>query len=126
MQLTRFDNESVTSKNLLKTSVQRGIKASILEQYPTLEPYIDDVMPKKQQAHLYKWYVLFSDIINARQQKLIVCSTGYITFLVINNEPLFYNENDGPWFPTLRLLHKCEFKALFVVGNYINMIVFAM
>jgi PUA domain protein len=86
----KFDNESATSKNLLKTSVQRGIRSSILEQYPALEPYIDDVMPKKQQGHLYK-------------------CTGYITFLVINNEPLFYNENDGPWFPTLRLLHKYPF-----------------
>ena len=59
LQSTRFDNESVTSKNLLKTSVQRGIRASILEQYPALEPYMNDVMPKKQQAHLYKWCVLF-------------------------------------------------------------------
>lgn len=55
---TRFDNESVTSKNLLKTSVQRGIRNSVLEQYPTLEPYIEDIIPKKQQGHLYKWCVL--------------------------------------------------------------------
>jgi PUA domain protein len=23
--------------------------------------------------------------------------------------PIFFNERDGPWYPTLRLVHKCEF-----------------
>ena len=27
--------------------------------------------------------------------------------VVINNQPLFFNHRNGPWFPTLRLLHLC-------------------
>lgn len=26
--------------------------------------------------------------------------------LVLNNIPVFFAERDGPWFPTLRLLHQ--------------------
>ena len=26
--------------------------------------------------------------------------------LVLNNRPLFFSHRDGPWFPTLRLLHQ--------------------
>jgi PUA domain protein len=28
--------------------------------------------------------------------------------IVVNTEIVFFNERDGPYFPTLRLLHKCN------------------
>jgi hypothetical protein len=38
--------------------VQRTIRAKILEQYPLLEPYMEEILPKKEQLDLVKLYVL--------------------------------------------------------------------
>jgi PUA domain protein len=42
------------SKSKVKSSAQRAIRAKVLEQYPLLEPYIDDILPKKEQLDLVK------------------------------------------------------------------------
>ena len=34
------------------------------------------------------------------------CSGGHVQIAVINNVPMFFQERDGPWFPTLRILHQ--------------------
>jgi predicted RNA-binding protein (TIGR00451 family) len=34
------------------------------------------------------------------------CSQGHIQIVVIGGEPLFFTTRDGPWCPTLRLVHK--------------------
>jgi hypothetical protein len=34
-------------------------------------------------------------------------SPGHISMVVMDNEPLFFGNRDGLYFPTLRLLHKC-------------------
>lgn len=41
----------------LKSSVQKGIRARLLELYPHLENYIDQVLPKKDTFRIVKWYV---------------------------------------------------------------------
>ena len=33
-------------------------------------------------------------------------SPDHVQVVVINNTPLFFAQRDGPWFPTLRLLHQ--------------------
>jgi len=30
----------------------------------------------------------------------------HVQLVILNNEPLFFAARDGPWFPTLRILHK--------------------
>eukprot|EP01117_Protostelium_nocturnum_P006659 TRINITY_DN2398_c0_g1_i1.p1 TRINITY_DN2398_c0_g1~~TRINITY_DN2398_c0_g1_i1.p1 ORF type:complete len:189 (-),score=63.70 TRINITY_DN2398_c0_g1_i1:53-619(-) len=86
--LFRFTKEEdVASQSLVKSSVSRGIRSTILENNPGIEDIIDDILPKKQQMHIAK------------------CS-NHITFITVDNEPLFFNERDGPYAPTLRLLHK--------------------
>ncbi|CAG8694804.1 5868_t:CDS:2 [Dentiscutata erythropus] len=79
--------EDVATQSLVKTSVQRGIRAKILEQYKKLEPVIDEVLPKKASLVLVKCH-------------------EHINLLTINNEILFFQHFDGPYYPTLRLLHK--------------------
>jgi PUA domain protein len=37
---------------------------------------------------------------------LVPRSQGHVQILVVNNVPLFFQERDGPWFPTLRVLHQ--------------------
>lgn len=41
----------------LKSSVQKGIRARLLELYPHLDNYIDQVLPKKDTFRIVKWYV---------------------------------------------------------------------
>jgi hypothetical protein len=45
------------AKSKVKSSVQRTIRSKVLEQYPLLEPYIEDILPKKEQLDLVKLYV---------------------------------------------------------------------
>jgi hypothetical protein len=42
------------AKSKVKSSVQRGIRAKVLETYPLLEPHIEEIMPKKSQLDLLK------------------------------------------------------------------------
>merc|ERR1711991_29050 len=58
-----------------------------LEQYPILEDEIDELIPKKQPLFITK------------------CQNR-ISMVVIDSVPLFFQERDGPFYPTLRLLHK--------------------
>ena len=52
----RFEEkESVSSVNNVKSSVQRGIRASVLEQYPFIEDYMDQILPKKAELRAVKW-----------------------------------------------------------------------
>lgn len=46
------------AKSKVKSSAQRAIRAKAIETYPRLEPYMDEIMPKKEQIDLVKVYVL--------------------------------------------------------------------
>lgn len=83
----KFSTEEVAGQNQVKASVQRKIRQSIAEVYPLLEPILDDLLPKK------------SPLIVAKCQ-------NHINLVVVNNVPLFFNIRDGPYMPTLRLLHQ--------------------
>ena len=56
---SRFNHsEDVSGYNQAKSSVVRGIRAKIIECYPTLEPYINDILPKKEPVNIMKWFVV--------------------------------------------------------------------
>lgn len=38
-------------------------------------------------------------------------SQDHIQLVIVNKEILFYNYHDGPFYPTLRVLHKCKIKV---------------
>lgn len=53
---SRFTNEeNISGKSQVKSSVQRGIKQSILDQYPGLEEEIEELLPKKEPLFVAKW-----------------------------------------------------------------------
>ncbi|CAG8532843.1 5772_t:CDS:2 [Funneliformis mosseae] len=79
--------EDIATQSLVKTSVQRNIRAKILGQYNKLESVIEEVLPKKSSLALVKCH-------------------EHINLLTVNNEILFFQHFDGPYYPTLRLLHK--------------------
>jgi PUA domain protein len=66
--------------------VQRKIRQSIADEYPDLEPLLEDMLPKKAP--------------------LIVAKCQNHSNLVVVNVPLFFNVCDGPYMPTLWLLHQ--------------------
>ena len=53
----KFTNEDISGQTQVKSSVQRGIKAKISEQYPLLEgEVLDTILPKKASMYAVKWY----------------------------------------------------------------------
>ncbi|GER45999.1 malignant T-cell-amplified sequence 1 [Striga asiatica] len=84
----KFSSEEVSAQNQVKASVQRKIRQSIAEEYPGLEPVLDDLLPKK------------SPLVVAK-------CPNHLNLVLVNNVPLFFNVRDGPYMPTLRLLHQC-------------------
>lgn len=72
----------------MKSSQQRNVRQTLVEQMPTLEEYIVGVLPKKEKG-------------------LMVRCAGHITLIASQKgEPLFFQNRDGPFVPTLRTLHK--------------------
>ncbi|CEG65261.1 Putative PUA domain-containing protein [Rhizopus microsporus] len=80
-------SENIAGQSQLKSSVQRNIRSKLAEDYPALEPILDDIMPKKTPIVQIKGH-------------------DHISFLSVNGEILFFQHFDGPFFPTLALLHK--------------------
>ncbi|KAK6626329.1 Malignant T-cell-amplified sequence 1 [Polyplax serrata] len=88
----KFDEkENVSGVQQLKSSVQKGIKAKLLEQFPELESYIDAVLPKKDAFRIVKCHDHVEILINS------------------SGELLFFRQRDDMWMPTLKLLHKYPF-----------------
>ena len=117
--------ENIKTQSKVKSSEQRGIRAAILDQchrvskgaepppnfpslpapsrqpaaapdcrsltrrYPALEPHIEDLLPKKGDT--------------------IVCKCKDYIQLILDPEGefMFFQCRNGPFIPTLRLLHKC-------------------
>ena len=86
----KFDEkESVSGITQLKSSVQKGIRRTILDTYPTLEQeHLDEFMPKKDTYRVVKCHEHLEILVNA---------AGTL---------LFFKHRDGTWIPTLRLLQQ--------------------
>ncbi|THG18179.1 hypothetical protein TEA_024877 [Camellia sinensis var. sinensis] len=86
---------NVSAQNQVKASVQRKIRQSIAEEYPGLEPVLDELLPKKSPLIVAKWSSLIYGLFQ-----------NHLNLVLVNNVPLFFNIRDGPYMPTLRLLHQ--------------------
>lgn len=78
--------ESISSTSQVKNSVQRSIIGQIVEQYPLLTDAIEHILPKKSL--------------------LVAKCPENVQLVIVNDEIIFYNQKDGPWYPSLRLVHK--------------------
>uniref|UniRef100_A0A8C5XIR2 Malignant T-cell-amplified sequence n=1 Tax=Microcebus murinus TaxID=30608 RepID=A0A8C5XIR2_MICMU len=80
----KFDEkENVSNCIQLKTSVIKGIKNQLIEQFPGIEPWLHQIMPKKDPV------------------KIVRCHE-HIEILTVNGELLFFRQREG-------LLHKYPF-----------------
>lgn len=84
-------DENVSGQSAMKSSQQRAARSKIVEQMPSIEPYVDDLFPKKEKTSTVK------------------CS-GHISILAsAGGTPLFFQVRNGPFIPTLRMVHKYPF-----------------
>jgi PUA domain protein len=74
----------------LKSSAQKSIKAKIVEQFPLIEGYMDEILTKKDSARIIKCHEHIEIVING------------------SGEHLFFKQRDGPYIPSLKLVHKCK------------------
>ena len=87
----KFDPEiDISNQIQLKQSIQKAIRTNIRDQYPSLAPYLDDIIPKKEPVSLIK-------------------AKDHLEVVACKKESLFFRKRDGPYLPTLRLLHKYPF-----------------
>ncbi|KAI1234809.1 Malignant T-cell-amplified sequence 1, partial [Lamprotornis superbus] len=84
------EKENVSNCIQLKTSVIKGIKNQLIDQFPVIEPWLNQIMPKKDPV------------------KIVRCHE-HIEILTVNGELLFFRQREGIFYPTLRLLHKYPF-----------------
>ncbi|KAF2762038.1 translation machinery-associated protein 20 [Pseudovirgaria hyperparasitica] len=78
---------SAGSKSKVKSSAQRAIRQKVLDTYPALEPYIDDILPKKEQLDLVKL-------------------PDRCSLYTLGPRPLFFQHMDDALLPHLTLVHK--------------------
>lgn len=129
--------ENVSSSSQAKNSVTRTIRAKLIEQMPNIEIILDTIMPKKSQVYILKWspftpnphtnlhttinsytslHTTTVQLHNSTLQThsltfsmFALNSSDNITMVAAENRVLFFQVRDGPFFPTLRLLHQCQF-----------------
>ncbi|KAF7637523.1 PUA domain-containing protein [Meloidogyne graminicola] len=89
----KFDSgEDIIGSQQLKGSVQKSIRAKLIEQFPLIEEYIEQILPKKENF------------------KLLKCKDHLELIADVNGEIQFVKHRDLPqYFPVLRLLHKYPF-----------------
>lgn len=83
--------EMMTNVNNCKSSVQKGIRNQVLEQFPHIEEYIDQIIPKKEAL------------------KIVKCQEHIEILASQSGELLFFRQRDGSLYPTLKLLHRYPF-----------------
>ncbi|KAJ2651675.1 translation machinery-associated protein 20 [Coemansia sp. RSA 1250] len=79
--------ESISGKTQVKASTVRSLRTKLVEQFPQLEPHVDEILPKK------------SPLVQ------IKCK-DHIMLYSLNNQILFFQHFDDPITPTLHLLHQ--------------------
>ena len=85
----KFTPADVKDHSQIKSSAQRTIRNQICERYAIIgSDNLDDLIPKKKSMILGKMQ-------------------PHVQIVIQDGEPVFFSQRDGPWMPTLRLLHQC-------------------
>lgn len=84
----KFEDDDISGVVQLKSSVQKNIRNKLVEQFPNLSKYVDVILPKKEQI------------------KLVKCSDHIEIIVNPSGSHLFYRQREGPYFPSLRLVHQ--------------------
>ena len=63
--------ESVSGVSQVKSSVQRGIKTKLVDQFPPIDDYIAQIFPKKEPLVLVKWWVKYLHLLGLFKNSLL-------------------------------------------------------
>ncbi|KAI0029822.1 hypothetical protein K488DRAFT_88345 [Vararia minispora EC-137] len=80
----------ISGQTPVKSSVQRSIRTSLLSQWAVDIDTLESFWPKKESITHVK-------------------CRDHIAIYTLQGEPLFFQHFDGPFYPTLKLLHKYPF-----------------
>ena len=85
------EKENVSGVIQAKSTVIKQIRTKLIDDYPYIEDYIDEILPKKDNVRIVKC------------QDHVEILTGS------SGEPMFFKQRDGQFIPVLKLLHKYPF-----------------
>ncbi|KAG6841671.1 hypothetical protein C0991_008309 [Blastosporella zonata] len=80
-------SSDIAGQTPVKSSVQRGIRTAVLAQWKIEPETLEAIWPKKE------------GLIHVKCRE-------HVSIYTVNGEPLIIQHFDGPYYPTLRLLHK--------------------
>ena len=84
----KFNSEdNVSSISAVKSSQARAIRKKVEDAYPFLQDKMDQIFPTKGSLTTAK-------------------CTDHVSIVLSEGRPVFFNHRDGPFYPTMRLLHK--------------------
>eukprot|EP00347_Sterkiella_histriomuscorum_P020347 403338157 len=84
--------EEALNQHPLKASVAKTLRSKIVETYPGIEEYLEEIWPKKAKVHQTK-----------------IKGESHVTMYLIDDVLSFMELRDQPIMPTLRILHKYPF-----------------
>ncbi|KAG7092410.1 hypothetical protein E1B28_008767 [Marasmius oreades] len=77
----------IAGQTPVKSSVQRSIRASVLSQWKIEPETLEAIWPKKE------------GLVHVKCRE-------HLSIYTVKGEPILFQHFDGPFYPTLRLLHK--------------------
>ncbi|KAK2460615.1 hypothetical protein APHAL10511_007085 [Amanita phalloides] len=77
----------VSGQTIVKSSAQRSIRAAILSQWKIEPETLEVLWPKKETLTHVK-------------------CRDHLSIYTVHGEPIFFQQSDGPVYPTLRVLHR--------------------
>uniref|UniRef100_A0A7S2VAQ9 PUA domain-containing protein n=1 Tax=Entomoneis paludosa TaxID=265537 RepID=A0A7S2VAQ9_9STRA len=93
----KFDRKEVSTSTQVKASVQRALKSQLLEMHPHItEEEVDALLPKKNPLVQYK----------LGAYTLVYCRRTEHEDKSPTDEPILYQDRDGPIMPTLKCVHQ--------------------
>ena len=88
----------------MKSSKVRELR-DFLGEIPGVTPEIVEILvPKREVIHIAKLYFIFFVVFAL---SFLFCRHNRASLIIINNYPRFFQIRDGPFIPTLRVLHRC-------------------
>jgi hypothetical protein len=103
----------IAGQTTVKSSIQRGIRSAILSSWKIDVETLEEIWPKKESIVHVKWSVVsafhMSPFASHSFIHSVPNSRDHLSIYALHGEPLLFQHFDGPYFPTLRLLHKCEY-----------------
>ncbi|KAJ1670736.1 translation machinery-associated protein 20, partial [Spiromyces aspiralis] len=82
-----FDVKDQSGQNQVKSSVVRGIRSQLTENFPGIEPYLDEILPKKATLTQVKF-------------------KGHTSLYKIDDTVIAFQQFNDPIIPSLRLVHQ--------------------